>query len=1480
MTDASGRDISDTVPEGYLVSFAFGNAGAESFAAFTNVPPTISQDRIIFKAYEDRLDNEGVDDDAILGSSISLGSDNYAQDLVVDFNTDGSRIAEDQAYTINFTNLTTQDLVTVTVNNVVYELRVGLDINGTLIANENSPTAQTTIQQNFLTRFANYINTFLDDDTAAGAVDASSSATSLTLTQRAYNAEETVFMRTPTVNVADNSSGGERATASVVNVSSSEVHLLNFDGRDNNLNEANVLFWGQEAIQRANLETSANAGGALAGTDANVIDVLGNIAGITRNTATQFNDNFAVHGDDLLIGGNGNDTITGGTGDDRFHGSRGTDTIDGGKDLYLVTLVGQTEGTVMQLNDYEAQQQDARLDVLSVAKIRQTQDGSNLIHSVLSSGLLGYGAPEDNFQDTLIYAQRDFGTVGQGGARFTITLDANVNQPNGGAGTVTVRENNVVTGTAAFTNMEQIRTVSGDGTYPGQGRDTLDIVALSTATGGLTYHLNNNGSAGDVIINDTDNNATNGLTPRVYATVDGVEDVLLGLGKDTVIIDETESAKDNFISGNPTSVPESDDTVVYDYTGFDVDQKPVFTVTVESAANTDTVMNTGGRVGLVQATDTLFSIETINLADGPQGLQESDVLNTANVSNATINYNNGQVLSNGSVLLSTVVGASQLENLQAGAGNDIAILSDAMTNAREDWDDGDIEQDLQFDTFLNYDFVNDGALTNRLSVAELRAIGVNGALDYDVDSIPESYNIEQFNFYMGAGGDTVDYSNEAGAVVAVVNFLADDDDEGNPQHVLVSHDNDLDLTDDDDRVDQLWSTENIVASQGESIIDLTNSDRSLAIAYSRQITNVASLDRNVHRVQLADLNSDIPLTMNYLEYRDAGASSTVTQATATWDRIEGSDFNEKVEYTDAESATGHTANLRGGANEANYNELTRSIIATLDVIDWDVNNPTTTGLVTADIAFTDGELNILPGDPRDLISSYSQQNGIASGSLRIEASQDAEDAIGFASLTLDKLFVLGRVVAGSDQIEVKLGSAAAQNSIVLTGFEVLLDSASDDVYDMFDLSNALNNLTLTDNATNDHDTIKVYNEAVGYAAAPADTIDLSILNGDFSFDFDILDITGVTQSNLVLNGTADPAIDPDYDEVIVGNLGLIDDVNAFEFLWLTNASITSGGTSYDLDLDAGELQDENDTTFFTYDGFGLDTTLVTGQDITITVTDTAAAGALVATGAGNDTVTGGTGNDGIDGGAGNDVLRGGGSQVNAQFTVELGLPLADGSSITIFGVEYDTTAGDALDTVGAAIAAGGITAVGSLSGAYDPSIVSVTYDAGSNQLTYVFASGTVTGVGAVTATAGLTVAANAAEIVAFAEAGAGADLLIGGAGNDTLFGGVDNDTFVFDNGGDVDTILDFGDAVGDEDLIDLNAFFNGVAQTITATGAAVAEGQSFGATEVFVFTGATDITLYIDANDNGVFNAATDQVVVLQGAVANGVVVDNADFAW
>ena len=52
--------------------------------------------------------------------------------------------------------------------------------------------------------------------------------------------------------------------------------------------------------------------------------------------------------------------------------------------------------------------------------------------------------------------------------------------------------------------------------------------------------------------------------------------------------------------------------------------------------------------------------------------------------------------------------------------------------------------------------------------------------------------------------------------------------------------------------------------------------------------------------------------------------------------------------------------------------------------------------------------------------------------------------------------------------------------------------------------------------------------------------------------------------------------------------------------------------------------------------------------------------------------------------------------------------------------------------------------------------------------------------------------------------GGGDDTITGGAGNDTMNGNAGNDSFVFNAGFGVDTIAQFGDAAGNQDILDVS----------------------------------------------------------------------------
>lgn len=1541
---------------------------------------SLSQDRLIYASYEDRADGERVDDDAVTGSSISLGQDAYAQDLVIDFAADGTRIAEDQAYTLTFDNLTTEDTMTIAVNGVTYSLKVGVDIDGNAIAGEELLTqggtaaTQAVIQTAFLARMAGFINTFMDNDTAVGQVNAAATATTLVLNQVDYNAEETVFMQTPSVTLI-NGSTGETPTVEVTNTSQHQVHLFDFDGRDANLNAANVLFEGNTGVSRAVLATADNdASGTLTGSDAVIIDGGANDleatvretgAAIADNSATNSNlaTNFTVHGDDLLIGGGKAadativDTINAGTGDDRVLGSYGNDIVDGGKSYYAVQVLGEAQARVYVLNQWEASNptQVTALSGLTISAINRIADSQ-----VDGAGFAAGVGTGEVYNDTLQFQQADFT---QGDTRFTVTLDnfnttaaGVVELQDGGAGTVGVDNegDGTIDSTTTFTNFENIRTVSGVGTAVagangGQGNDTLNVTALSTATGGINYDMTNNADvagsaigAGKVSYSADAHADAGGIARPVVGDfesqvikVDGVESVVAGLGDDLVQIDETEAAKDNSFSASLGA-----DRIDYQntFSGVavtDAVAQPVVTINVNSAADQDTVQMTSGRVGSVVATDTLTAVEYITLSNGTAtSSKEADVLNvTAMATGAVVDYTTGEVSDLGGNVQVTVEGIANVENVWAD-GNDTVIVADATimgTNAREDVTDvrgATPSADLALATFIDYDqLVNPNVTNSRVAFA-----------DQTTGQIENVVNQDQFTFDLSHVGtdadtDTVDYS---GTLTSVnndnISVRVELDEAQANQYVLVDSDADGasggffaggagDLTEAGDRVDVLTSVEKIVASTGESVLDLTASTKGLEVAYqSLDVANrVAALDRDVYNVMISDATSSVPLTRNYVEYRDAGllaATATVpNQVMAAWTRVEGSDYADRIVLNSAHSDVSDTFNLRGGDNEVKYNELTRSITATLSVSDYVATNvdgadnvfgtADDTGLITAVVNFQDGTGAGVTGPllnaTTDTITSYTANNAVANvagnvgGSLKIAASQDAEDTLQFAGLG-DKLFLISEVGTTDNQITIKIGSGAAENSVVLTGFELVSDAASNDIYEFGSLLNAAAGLDFIDNVANDHDTVRVTNDATNVAFGGTPTsismagINAAVTIAPATFDFDVLDVTNVTDAAVTtLNGEVLQI----SDEVVLGALNGVTTINDFEAVVLTDATVTGQGTSYTLDTTANSLlagaktlQFNNNMNTLSFGGISMETTYGDNTALNVatgvTVTTVGNEAVTLIGGNGADTLTGLGGADIFIGGQGNDVLDG--SRVAAVGEIAT-LTLGGGAAVLSGGetLTLDDTLGGATtlvisasggageiktasatadaDQIGALLMAQTNTYLETQMGYAAGSIASKSYDAASNEfvITFTVAAGNVSD---------LTAAVSAGTMTAVPVITAGT------AAVESL------DTYVFEataalNG--VDTINNFNAAnAATDDILDFSAF-NAVAANSDAAGAvdaAAADMTLAGGENVGVFFNDAVLTS-ADIQTAATATAAFGEVILADNAKA--VVLTTAD---
>ncbi|WP_395699717.1 beta strand repeat-containing protein [Aquabacterium sp.] len=779
---------------------------------------------------------------------------------------------------------------------------------------------------------------------------------------------------------------------------------------------------------------------------------------------------------------------------------------------------------------------------------------------------------------------------------------------------------------------------------------------------------------------------------------------------------------------------------------------------------------------------------------------------------------------------------------------DTVLVSDTMSNSNAHAPGSPAEGEIPFDTYLNFDLLNQAGVDDvRMSIAALKATkptagGVPDDTNQSADraNIPQVSNQTLFTFDLGLQTDRVDYSAESGKIVAVVSNQVPSD----TQYVLVN-DNGTDnvFNNATDRIDRLISVEEVVASAGGGVLDLTPSGQDWVVTFSRNFnpdTDIGtSTDRAVHRIELTDPASGAPYSRSYYEVRDGGKVAGVTQVTAAWSSVQGSDHNETLVFTGYESMDARTNVLRGGTNAVKFNDLTRSILVDISMTPWVpstnlADNTNSTGQIVATTTFTTGDgITPLSGNT-NVISSNTPDNGVASGMLKFAATQDAEDTVSFNSTTVPKVLVIGQTVNGNDYVSVRLGSASSPDAMQLSGFEYLKDNgATDDLYiadNIFKATQA--NPKLVDGGGNDHDAIRIGNEAQGSAAVGGaiGAVSLVALNTaaqGFAFDFDVLDLTAIDiTSTLQLTGTAGTD-----DELVLGKLATVGQVTGFESLVLTNAS-TDKGNSLTLDLDNG-LVKAGSTTLFAYAGsvisggglvFGtpgqtsLIAPMTSGMNITV-VDSTAGAGATLWGGTAADLFTGGAGNDVFRGGGGNDTLDGGrpatgGFAETWTFTLAGALDnnalpanrisiamTIDGKALTLTeaaapDTDYSDGNGAVADgaplaTIGSAMAAL-ITAniAGINAGPGTGVLTSATYNTTSNQLTLNFGAGI-----------------DANDVVTFVLTG-NSD-----AGNFTLSSGVNvnggsggSDTFVFEktaalNG--TDTILNFTPA---SDKLDVKAF--------------------------------------------------------------------------
>ena len=339
-----------------------------------------------------------------------------------------------------------------------------------------------------------------------------------------------------------------------------------------------------------------------------------------------------------------------------------------------------------------------------------------------------------------------------------------------------------------------------------------------------------------------------------------------------------------------------------------------------------------------------------------------------------------------------------------------------------------------------------------------------------------------------------------------------------------------------------------------------------------------------------------------------------------------------------------------------------------------------------------------------------------------------------------------------------------------------------------------------------------------------------------------------------------------------------------------SASITSAGSVYELDIDAGELVSNNVTNLIT-DSRGLNFSLVTTA-VAVSVTDIAQAGAVVVGTALADDITGGAGADTITGGAGADVLDGnivpevqevqqviitGGFGVDASNdgTIEIGGITLTEAAAAVAGVSVvDGSSNLQIGNAFAAIADSvWETALGLNVGELDD----VSFDNGTGALTFTFAAGFNAVDGSVLAASG--------GYVAGTDTGA----IVVGAGTDVAYApqGESADTFVFEALTDstaaaMDEISNFSVGAVD-DVIDLSGVglvphpldvVNGGSGYANYAAILADAADQMDNNDANVFVGSDGIDTWVFVAEDS-HDASVDMVIKLVGIDATGIDFNN-----
>lgn len=563
-------------------------------------------------------------------------------------------------------------------------------------------------------------------------------------------------------------------------------------------------------------------------------DAGGPLAGTAANAK-------GLNGDDLLIGGIGNDDISGGTGDDRVIASKGTDIVNGGPDVGGVYT-----------------------DVLQAEEVA-------------------------------------FGK----GTTFTVALDTTK-----GAGTITAVAADATDPAASkdvttFTNIEVVRVMENSQNSTLDLSKLSDYVASASVANGsvllagenLTVNAGNNGAQVTYAV-DSNNNAVVEASEKVNAiNVFGTENLITGNANDIINVTEAQASSNNKFSlgsqqdSTATKTPGAD-VVSYNYTATGA----AFTVKVESAANTDTVINGG--------TDTLVDAEVVNF--NAQALNgNSDTLDlSAITAGATVNY--AANLAIGGVT-DTLGNPVQLNN--GGVAASSALTTELVT----------VGGIAGFEGVLG-------------SEGSDRAIAGNTVKYADG-------TVVQYNWNLAAGSnDTVDYRGLTGANVTDATV------------VVATDAVNADLIGVANRVDSATGVETYIGALEAGDVAVRKNLIDLTLASVDSTVEFTVLKKDANGALVLDPTSNKPVADTVADPNDAAKTffHTDVRSTATpaelyasfldndatnkdWSVVVGGNKGETVLLKDQDASTAHTLTLAGGSNVADYSAVTTPVTLTVNL---------------------------------------------------------------------------------------------------------------------------------------------------------------------------------------------------------------------------------------------------------------------------------------------------------------------------------------------------------------------------------------------------------------------------------------------------------------------------------------------------------------------------------------------------------------------